>query len=214
MDGNQTDVQDVKTSASNDGTSTEPQSYSQKDVEALVEKAVNKTKSDVLAEFGRYRKANDETFKQLRAELDERELSVAPDDETKSDLKQRQEIRRQRAELAREKEDVEKDKSLHAEMQTRVQRQERDSMVTRIAGKHGIDLQTLSGLLEDGMDEARIEKIASVLPKKQTNTPKADSGVTSGGAQGTVAQIRMDYISGKTDAVQYEQKMRALGLKP
>jgi chromosome segregation ATPase len=92
----------------------------------------------------------------------------------------------------------------------------------------GGDSERLKVLCEDRieatgkpMSREDVEKLAGKLWSKKTAQPKKvepallnDSGVTNGGAEETPQRVRQLFIGNKINSIDYEKRMKALGVKP
>lgn len=217
-----------------DGTTTQPDATLTTEkagtpqfTQEQLDKAVRDARTAVLADAGRMRTEAEKALKaaqgaqerltKLEKERIDMELERAKD--------QPAEIRRIRAEqkakeLESKLEQAETELTEHKSKLTEYTQKEAESkkqtVAQEVAARLNVDSATLGRLARftDGSAEA-IEDIAKTLPKK-TNTPemKVDSGKTSGGTTQNKYQIMQDFNSGKINAEQYAEKLKAIGEKP
>ena len=205
MDGTETKQGDVKTSATEQGTSKETQTFTQEQVDKQI--------SDRLAQAGREVK----TVEKMRADIEKRENAIR---ETEERLQQEQEERELRELEGVAQENPEEKPTLEAyrkklanqrrELNTKIaqykpildaiealgitdgvsltqriknaEEAEFEITIFDIANEHKVD----AGILKDKAeklklkDEASINEIAAVMPKKAETEP-TDSGKTAGG---------------------------------
>lgn len=199
---------------------------------AQVEEAVRKARSDAMADVGRLRKAVDDAMKVANAaterltrfqkDQEEAELAAVKDDPDKlTSIRARQRAKELEAQLAERDAKLSEANTKLAEYNQKEAEEAKGKVAREVAKELEVDAATLVKLAKytDGSLEA-IKDIASTLPKKQesNNNPspnfRPDSNRTSGGASKTVMQTKQDYISGRINAVQYEEQLKALGAKP
>jgi len=211
-----------------EGTSEEAKTFTQAELDAQVTKA----KSDALAAAGRDFKGLSEAKKAIdnatatakalldraevrQKELDERELETVRDDPDRLQiLRDRQSIRRERMALEKEKADRSAEEAhLTAELNEGRQSR-RQSQISEIVQAQRIDQNKLADLIDDNMSIDTITKIASALPKVVTNTPRSDTGGTSGGVAQNALEIKQDYIAGRITQEQRSERLKAIGVNP
>ena len=189
--GEPNEKQDVETSAEQEDTSkTEPETFTREQVE----ESARKSKSDALAEIGRYKKSADNAIKSVRAaeERIDRMLKQQEDDELEaakeepdrlSAIKERQTRRRVESELAKTKSELDGEKAKTTEAQEAEAKSTKERNAREIATRRVVDAKTLIKFT-DGSIEA-MEELARSLPKKgEATTLKPDSGRTTGGSGG------------------------------
>ena len=205
----------------------QPVSYTQEELD----KAVRNTRSAALADITRLRKASEDAIKQAQAanvrldrmmkEQEEAELQGAKDQpDVLTTIRERQARRKAEDELAQARQELnEKDERLNV-IETEKAEVTRNQTASAIATRLGVDPQRLTKLAKftDGTPEA-IEELAEELPKVNSENPqnrgfKPDSNRSRGGSSQTVNDVRTDYTQGKINAVQYAEKMKALGVSP
>ena len=200
--------------------------YSQKQLD----KAVNDAVSAGKAEVGRMRadadraliaaKAAMERLDRQQKEQEEAEIAAAGDDnDALSAIRSRQALRHKNAELEAAKTELDEANTRLKESDTKDAEAAMAAIAEGVAVRLKVDPKTLVRMAKftDGAVES-IEEAAKTLPKvsQEANdeTRPPDSNRSRGGSSQSVQDVRKDYTSGNINAVQYAEKMKALGVIP
>jgi hypothetical protein len=192
MDGTEV-KQDIETSADNQGTSEETETFTKEQVEKMV--------SDRLAQAGREAKSLEtrqadldkreaqikETMAQIQKAEEERELreleGLTEDPKVKQDLASyKKKLAEQKRALIQMEADLKTKEAQFNEKFEKATKTELELTISAVAKEQNVDLEVLKEKINKlGLkDKDSIVEIASVMQKK-TPTPAPDSGKTLGG---------------------------------
>lgn len=200
-----------------------PKVFTQEDVD----KAVRDARTAVQADVGRQKAEADKALKaataaterlaRLQKQQDDAELEAARDepDQLKA-LHTRQQLRQKDAELEQTREQLNEANTRLSELAAQEMEANKEKVSKDVATRLGVNLKTLAKLAKftDGTVES-IEDIAKTLTKEsERESFKPDSNRSQGGGSQSITQVRKDYVEGRINAVQYGDKMKALGAQP
>lgn len=206
-----------------------PSSFTPEQLAQAVEKAARDARTAVMADVGRTKAEAERALKaardaterltRLQKEQEEAELEAAREEpDALSAIRARHEARRLKAELDTNKAELELARSQIGEYTNKEKEATKLTMSQKVAASHNVDSNLLSRLAKftDGTEES-IEAIARDLPKVQKSPEgvfKPDSNRSMGGTSRGKYDIMKDYNSGRINAVQYAEQMKAQGLTP
>jgi hypothetical protein len=181
-------------STANAGTPATPKTYTEEDINKAVQAAL--TKAGRTAAKERDIEAREAKLKEAEEAREAAELESVKNDPSKLDvLKEKQRIRKERAELEQAKALLEAEKTQHAERLTKAEQFERQQSITVIATEFKGDAKILTAKADElGItDPARIKALAKtlwpgvVVPANTQNPNPAIvfNGVTNGGGVDT-----------------------------
>ncbi len=203
------------------------ETISREDHEKALRKAVLDTRSAVLADIGRQKKAADDAMKaaqaaqernaKLEKEREQAELESARDHPAQlSMIQERQKRRQLEAELETTRTELTSHKSRLTDYESKEAEQGKLTKAQEIAARLNVDTVSLTRLAKytDGSAEA-IEEIAKALPRTEVKKGglKPDSNTTVGGGA-SWEQVRAAYIKNPYDPAvrqQFLEMRRAQG---